>query len=566
MVLWWLKMGKIPMKCEPTYISTNGCHLPECIWGYVGLIDTLPATKPIKTMKKYFTVLTFIALAGFGWAQEVDLNAIHIIKKEGLTNSKVEEIASNLTDMSGPRLTNSPGYKRAADYAVKQLTQWGLANATLEKWGEFGKGWQVEKSYVAMTAPYYWPISGTPKAWTAGTNGSISGEVALLEIATEEDIKKYEGKLAGKIVLFKSTATTGPTFKADASRMTDQELDDLAKQPISAGGNANASQFTSFRARRALLQKVDEMLKKEKVALIIRGRNGSHGTYFTSNGSSYKKDAEPGLPELEASPEHTDMMARMIAKGGTINVEADIKTTFFDDANAYNVIAEIPGTDPTLKSEVVMLGGHLDSWHASTGATDNASGCTVMMEAVRILMASGLKPKRTIRIALWSGEEQGLHGSRNYVKNHFADRTDMKVKPEHAKLSGYFNIDNGTGRIRGIYLQSNDAVRPIFEKWFTPFTDMISHTTVTIQNTGGTDHGAFDEVGLPGFQFIQDPIEYDTRTHHTNSDSYDRLVMEDLRQMAVIVASFVYNTAQRTEKLPRKPLPAPRPAPAVGTN
>jgi Zn-dependent M28 family amino/carboxypeptidase len=267
-------------------------------------------------------------------------------------------------------------------------------------------------------------------------------------------------------------------------------------------------------------------------------------------------DAPPAIAELETAPEHADLMARLIEKGIPVKVEADIKTSFTSDPASYNVVAEIPGTDKDLKAELVMLGGHLDSWHSATGATDNAAGSAVMMEAVRILQATGLKPRRTIRIALWAGEEQGLYGSRNYVKNHFADPADMKIKPEHSKVSGYFNIDNGTGRIRGIYLQGNDAVRPIFEKWFTPFSDMIDNPTVTIQDTGGTDHQAFDAVGIPGFQFIQDPIEYDTRTHHSNADTYERLMMDDLRQMAVIVATFVYNTAQMQEKLPRKPLPA----------
>lgn len=506
-------------------------------------------------MKNTFAFLLLSLCLSFAFAQDVDLNAVHRIKSEGLNNSKVEEIAFHLTDASGPRLTNSAGYKRAADWAVKQLTEWGLKNATQEKWGDFGKGWQIDKSYVAMTAPYYFAISGTPKAWTGGTNGPISGDVTLLAIENEEDFKKFEGKIGGKIVLVKSGANTNPTFEADASRMTDEELTDLAKQPIGASSRYTPEMIAQYLARRAFSRKVDEFLKNEKAQLVIRGRNGKHGTYFTSNGASYSVDATQAIAEVETAPEHADLMARLIEKGIPVKVEADIKTSFTSDPGSYNVIGEIPGTDKDLKAELVMLGGHLDSWHAGTGATDNAAGCIVMMEAVRILQAAGLKPRRTIRIALWSGEEQGLHGSRNYVKNHFADPADMKLKADHNKVSGYFNIDNGTGRIRGIYLQGNDAIRPIFEKWFTPFSDMIDNTTVTIQNTGGTDHLAFDAVGIPGFQFIQDPIEYDTRTHHTNVDTYERLMIDDLKQMAVIVATFVYNTAQRQEKLPRKPLP-----------
>lgn len=506
-------------------------------------------------MKKTFTFL-FLFLSVVGFAQEVDLEAIHRIKQEGLNNSKVEEIAFRLTDASGPRLTNSPGYKRAADWAVQQLTGWGLKNATLEKWGDFGKGWQIEKSYAAMTAPYYFQISATPKAWTGGTNGPIAGEVTLLAIEKEEDFKKFEGKIAGKIVLVKSGANTNPTFEADASRITDKELEKMAKQPIGASSRYTPEMIAQYMARRAFSRKVDQFLINEKAQLVIRGRNGKHGTYFTSNGASYSADAPPAIAELETAPEHADLMARLIENGVPVKVEADIKTSFYNETGSYNVIGEIPGTDKDLKAELVMLGGHLDSWHAGTGATDNAAGCIVMMEAVRILQATGLKPKRTIRIALWSGEEQGLHGSRGYVKNHFADPADMKLKAEHSKVSGYYNIDNGTGRIRGIYLQGNDAVRPIFEKWFSPFADMIDNTTVTIQDTGGTDHLAFDAVGIPGFQFIQDPVEYNTRTHHTNADTYERLMMDDLKQMAVIVATFVYNTAQRADKLPRKPLPA----------
>jgi carboxypeptidase Q len=509
-----------------------------------------------KNMKKTIAFLLFSLSLTFVFAQEVDLNVVHRIKEEGLNNSKVEDIAFHLTDASGPRLTNSAGYKRASEWAVKQLTEWGLKNASLEKWGDFGKGWQVEKSYVAMTAPYYFQISGTPKAWTGGTDGPISGDVTLLAIEKDEDFKKFEGKIAGKIVLVKSTANTHPTFEADASRMTDKELEELSKQPIGSSSRYTPEVIAQYMARRTFSRKVDEFLKKENAKLVIRGRNGKHGTYFTSNGASYSVDAPPAIAELETAPEHADLMARLIEKGIPVKVEADIKTSFTSDPASYNVVAEIPGTDKDLKAELVMLGGHLDSWHSATGATDNAAGSAVMMEAVRILQATGLKPRRTIRIALWAGEEQGLYGSRNYVKNHFADPADMKIKPEHSKVSGYFNIDNGTGRIRGIYLQGNDAVRPIFEKWFTPFSDMIDNPTVTIQDTGGTDHQAFDAVGIPGFQFIQDPIEYDTRTHHSNADTYERLMMGDLKQMAVIVATFVYNTAQMQEKLPRKPLPA----------
>jgi Zn-dependent M28 family amino/carboxypeptidase len=279
-----------------------------------------------------------------------------------------------------------------------------------------------------------------------------------------------------------------------------------------------------------------------------------HGTYFTSNGASYAPDAKPVLPEMEVAAEHFGRIARLLEANVEVEVELDTKTQFLDDLTGYNVVAEIPGTDKKLKSELVMLGGHLDSWHAATGATDNAAGTAVMMEAVRILQAAGLKPRRTIRIALWGAEEQGLHGSKNYVKKHFGDPESMKLLPDHARLSAYYNVDNGTGKIRGVYLQENSAVRPIFEAWLKPFHDLGART-VTLRNTGGTDHLSFNAVGLPGFQFIQDDIDYDTRTHHTNMDTYERLQEDDLKQAAVIVATFVYHTAMREEKLPRKTLP-----------
>ncbi|MGB4971400.1 MAG: peptidase M28, partial [Cyclobacteriaceae bacterium] len=306
-------------------------------------------------MKNTIAFLLFSLSLSFAFAQEVDLNAVHRIKEEGLNNSKVEEIAFRLTDASGPRLTNSAGYTRAADWAVKQLTEWGLKNAKQEKWGDFGKGWQIDKSYVAMTAPYYFQISGTPKAWTGGTNGPISGEVTLLAIDKEEDFKKFEGKIGGKIVLVKSGASTNPTFEADASRMTDKELADLAKQPIGSSSRYTPEMIAQYLARRAFNRKVDEFLKNEKAQLVIRGRNGKHGTYFTSNGASYSVDATPAIAEVETAPEHADLMARLLEKGISVKVEADIKTTFTSEPASYNVIGEIPGTDKDLKAELVML-------------------------------------------------------------------------------------------------------------------------------------------------------------------------------------------------------------------
>ncbi len=508
-------------------------------------------------MKRKLLILPALLLAGMTFAQEVELEAIEKIKKEGLENSKVEEIAFQLVDKAGPRLSNSEGYERATKYAVKQLSDWGLENAATEPWGEFGRGWEMEKSYVAMTAPYYMPFIAIPKAWTESTKGEVSGKVIFLDIKTEEDFAKYKGKLKGAIIAIKPSGTQEPTFEADAVRYTAEQLHGMEHPAPRAGGNGNYTpeMLTQLRAARALGQKINEFIAEEGAALIIKGVNGRHGTLFTSSPRGYLKDTPEGIPELETAPENVNLMARLSENGVEVEVEAEVKTRYRnEDLQGYNVIAEIPGSDPSLKSEIVMLGGHLDSWHGANGATDNAAGCIVMMEAVRILKATGLQPKRTVRIALWGGEEQGLHGSRGYVKNHFGDRETMELKPEHEKMSAYYNIDNGTGRVRGIYLQGNAAVEPIFNEWFLPLDDIVEDRTITISNTGGTDHQSFDALSLPGFQFIQDPIEYRTRTHHTNMDTFERLELDDLKQMAVVIASFVYNTAQRDEMLPRKEL------------
>ncbi len=504
-------------------------------------------------MKKTLTFFPALLFAGMLMAQEtIDLAAIEKIKKEGLENSKVEEIAFELVDRVGPRLSNSEGYERATEYTVKQLSDWGLSNAKTEAWGEFGRGWEMEKSYVAMTKPYYMPFIAIPKAWTESTSGEVKGKVIFLDVEKEEDLEQYRGKLKGAIIGIKPTGSQAPTYQADALRFTAEQLHGM-ENPTPQQISFTPEMRAQFMAARALAEKVNAFLVSEGAALIIKGVNGRHGTLFTSSPRGYLKDSPVGIPELETAPENVNLLARLAENGVEVEVEAEIQTRYItDDLQGYNVIAEIPGTDPNLKSEVVMLGGHLDSWHGANGATDNAAGCIVMMEAVRILKATGLQPKRTIRIALWGGEEQGLHGSRGYVKNHFGDRETMKMTPEHEKISAYYNIDNGTGKIRGIYLQGNAAVEPIFNAWFAPLDAIVRDRTITISNTGGTDHQSFDALGIPGFQFIQDPIEYRSRTHHTNMDTFERLEMDDLKQMAVVVASFVYNTAQRAEKLPRK--------------
>lgn len=514
-------------------------------------------------MKKYllfYSLMIAAALSSPAFAQEpVDQAMIAKLREEGLNHSKVMETAFYLTDVSGPRLAGSPGLKRAQNWAVNQLKSWGCANVKLEPWGKFGKGWEVQKNYAAITVPYYHAIIAIPKAWTLGTNGPIKGDVVLFKADSLNDFAKYKGKLAGKIIIFDAPALPARGVTADMSRRTDEELDQMAKAAMPAPANTSrrsgvSSAYTAYMKQRALRAAINTFLQNEHAALILSQARGTDGTVFTTNGASYADTAKSAAAELETSAEDYQRILRLIKAGQRVEMEADIKTRFFtDDLQGYDVIAEIPGTDKTLKDQVVMIGGHLDSWHGATGATDNAAGSAVMLEAMRILKAVGFKPKRTIRIALWSSEEQGLFGSKGYVANHFGDPATMQLKPEQAKVSAYYNLDNGTGKIRGIYLQGDSAARPIFQAWLDPFKD-LGATTVTISNTGGTDHLSFDAVGIPGFQFIQDSMDYGTRTHHSNQDTYDRLVENDLKQAATIIASFVYHTAQRKEMIPRKAL------------
>jgi carboxypeptidase Q len=517
-------------------------------------------------MKKFFLLFSSITIVILSSAQSdaPDMNVVNRIKQEAEKNSKVMDIAFHLTDVSGPRLTGSPGYTNAANWAKNTMTSWGLVNAKLEPWGEFGKSWQQERCYVAMTKPYYQPMIAMPRAWTGSTPGKkiMASDIILITAKDSAEIMQYAGKLKGKIVMTYVTDTLRPSFEPDGSRYHDTTLAKMAAaeaRPANQQRPGNqANRGGNMASRQAMQRALTTLLAQEKPMLVLYNSRGSDGTIFVQGGGQYTKDAAEVPASVVLSSDDYLRLQRLVMAGIPVELEAEIRTKFFDkDLQGYNVIAEIPGTDPLLKNEIVMLGAHLDSWQGSTGATDNAAGCSVMMEAMRLLKTLNLQPKRTIRIALWGGEEQGLHGSRNYVKNHIADPATMELKPDHGKISAYYNLDNGTGRIRGIYLQGNEALRNTFTQWLTPFADMGAKT-VTINNTGSTDHVAFDAVGIPGFQFIQDAIEYNTRTHHTNMDSYDHLVPEDLKQASVILASFVYHTANRAEKLPRKELPKAR--------
>jgi hypothetical protein len=496
--------------------------------------------------------------------EKVDLHMVGRIRAEGFSNSQVMDHAWFLTDVYGPRLTGSPNIKAASEWARDKFKEWGLVNSHLESWGGFGRGWAVEKFSFEMLEPQYQVLAAWPEAWTPGTNGTISGTPVYLKVEADVDLSQYKGKFQGAIVLLGAPEEAKLNTEADTKRYDDKELADMYMAPDPTALPERYARRAEWQRTRSQREKTEKFLQGEGVAILLKpSRDHDYGTFDVAAGGSRKIDAEPGLPSVAVSVEHYSRLVRLVEKNIPVKVSINIQNKFFEqDSLGYNVIAEIPGVDKRLKAEVIMLGAHLDSWHGGTGATDNGAGSSVAMEAVRILKALNVQPRRTIRVALWTGEEQGLLGSRGYVEKHFGNRQTMQLKPEHEKLSAYFNMDNGSGKFRGIYLQENEGARPIFEEWFKPFHD-LGAGTVTIRNTSGTDHLAFDAVGLPGFQFIQDPLEYRSRTHHSNFDVYDQLSRGDLMQAAVIMASFVYNAAMREERFPRKELPKPEPAPTT---
>jgi carboxypeptidase Q len=548
-----------------------------------------------------------VGLALPAWAQSpssVPAEVIEKIKEEGLQRSQVMQTLSYLTDVIGPRLTGTPGLKRANEWTRDTMTKWGLQNAHLEAWGPFGRGWTLEKYSAHLSSPQFTPIIAYPKAWSPSLR--TNAPIVFVDATDAAGLEKYRGKLRGAIVLNGRVREVKALFDAPGRRYTDEQLARIASgetgrpggtgspmtPPAGAGGFHDEHEHEQPAAMAFNSQK-SKFFQSEGVALIIDpSSKGDGGTLFVQSASvpsgepgsprrsAWDKDAPRITPQLVMAIEDYNRLMRLLQQGEKPTMSVEIKSRFHDkDLMAYNTIAELPGSDK--KDEIVMVGAHLDSWHASTGATDNAAGCAVAMEAMRILKALNLQPRRTIRIGLWTGEEQGLFGSRAYVAQHFAERPrpsassssggsespsagqqpgnrtplpPLVFKPEYEKFSAYFNLDNGTGKIRGIYCQRNEGVRDLFAAWLTPFKDMDA-STVTLSNTGGTDHQAFDGVGLPGFQFIQDPIEYSTRTHHSNQDNYDRIQADDVKQAAIIMATFAYQAAMRDELLPRKPRP-----------
>lgn len=498
-----------------------------------------------------FLLLLFFAMLHSAAQELPAAPVLDRIKDEGLGRSQVDKIAHYLTDVAGPRLTNSPGYIKASNWAVSRLKEMGLSNAHLDSWGKFGPGWMMTKNYLAITQPYYHSLVAYPNAWTKGTTGLQAADVVLINALDADSINTSNVNVQGKIVMVRDSAGHIPSpFKTFAGRFSDDSLTRIGDTYMMP-----PEMLPTIKSYlKGLRNAVTALEKKGALALLSNHSWTRDGTVEAD--SWWGGEGFPKLLVMNTTPEDYFRIQRLVDSKIPVRMEVDVATkTNSEDQNGYNVIAEIPGTDPVLKKEVVMLGAHLDSWYSGTGATDNAAGSAVMMEAVRILMATGLKPKRTIRIALWSGEEQGLFGSTGYVRKYLGDPATLKLLPQQANVSAYFNLDNGTGKIRGIYAQNNEAVAPVFEQWVAPIKD-LGATTVALKNTGSTDHLAFDAIGIPAFEFIQDPIEYETRTHHTNMDVYDHLLIDDLKQASTVVAWFVYNAANRADKLPRKALPA----------
>lgn len=513
--------------------------------------------------KTFYLLVCLVFSVGLMAQEPVNEDINTLIRKHGLDEGKAMEIAGWMTDVYGPRLTGSPMLDKATEWAEKTLKEWGMENVHLESWGPFGRGWELQHFEMHAKSPSYWPIIAYPKAWSPSTKGEVTGEVIYLLADKVEDLDAYKGKLKGKFVLLDTIRNTKEWFGPMAKRHDAESLLRLANAPEpTPRPRRNFRNLGGFSFNQALRQ----FLYDEKpLAILDRSYKGDLGTVFVSaaraaEGRAQNKDAKI-VPQATLSVEHYNRILRLHQKGIPVELTMELKTQYTNpDEMEHNIIAEIPGTD--LKDEVVMFGAHFDSWHTGTGATDNGAGSTVMMEAARILLEtikeSGIKPRRTLRLALWTGEEQGLLGSRGYVKDHFAEfppnsYTPQSLKADQSKISAYYNLDNGTGKVRGVYMQGNGAVAPIFRRWLDAFSDLEANT-LTMSNTGGTDHLAFDAVGIPGFQFIQDGMAYFNRTHHSNMDNLDHLVGEDLAQAATIIASFIFHTAQRDEMLPRKTL------------
>jgi carboxypeptidase Q len=542
--------------------------------------------------RRLLTLVSILLLAAPAIAQSgPDLSVVDRIKTEAFDHSQVMDTLYYLTDVHGPRLTASPEFDDAAQWAMARLKEYGLSNIHLEPWGPFGRSWSVQQFSVEMLEPRYAALTAAPLAWSAPTSGPVTGEVVIAPITlsfangpkkNQELLdayrQKWAGKLRGKLVLLNEPRIPQPQTQPQFRRLTDADLAELATAPEPAAKRevkraedlkwpedpSEIGKFFSSLPTSLMVQIYDDykavvaqrgafLAGEGVVGVLLEDARAHEGMVFAEAAGSYKNAERQAPPTFVLTAEQYDRLARTAERNGPVHVRLNLKAAVSDrDVDAANIIAEIPGG--SRKDEIVMIGAHFDSWHSGTGATDNGAGSAVMMEVMRILKTLNLKLDRTIRIGLWGGEEQGLLGSQAYVKKHFGDPKTMQLLHEHALLSGYFNLDNGSGKIRGVYLQGNEAMRPLFQQWLAPFRD-LGVTTITIRNTGGTDHLSFNAVGLPGFQFIQDPLDYGTITHHSDMDTYDHVLAPDLMQASAVIATVVYEAANWKEMLPRRPLP-----------
>jgi carboxypeptidase Q len=530
---------------------------------------------PSALMRLFVASLAILAYSLDNIAQvrdRVDTAVVSKLRKNELKNSEVMEVLKMITDVHGPRLTNSPGYKKAADYASTKLSSWGIENVHYDVWDEtFGRGWFVKRFSLEVTTPSFIPLIAWPKAWTPGVKGNVKAEAIYLDVTKEEDISKYKGKLKGKIVLFSLPVPVKPGYTPEATRLSDSALLVLANAPVSEAYTGRRYAPPSEPQRLAYLKW--DLCQKEGALAVLEASLGSRskdGTVMVSSATvpypadfpyakrhdAFDAQAPQILPQIVVAAEHYNRMIRQLQEGIPVTLNLTLETQFTPEERGFNIIGEIPGTDRS--DEVVMIGAHFDSWHSGTGTTDNGVGVAVMMEAMRLIKSLGLQPRRTIRIALWGGEEQGLLGSKSYVRRILGERYDraypydsIRMRPAAEKFSVYFNMDHGNGKYRGIYAQGNEKASAIFKSWLSPFYREGTYT-VTLKNTSGTDHLSFDAIGLPAFQFIQDPIEYGSRTYHTNMDVFDKAVEADLRHNAIVTALFAWMAANRDEKIPRR--------------
>jgi hypothetical protein len=485
-------------------------------------------------------LLALLAAVALCCAEPVDLDVVHRIKAEAFTRSRVMDHLFYLSDVNGPRLTNSPAYRDAANWIRARLGEYGIPNVIFEEWGPFGPGWECTHFAAHLRAPEYAPLIGFPLGWSPGTNGRLRGAPLLLTIHSEADLNAWRGKLRGRIVMLEGPRELAADGAPPARRLTPGELSDLTRAAEPAAPPLVSTPAPPDTAA-ALRARINAFLVEEGVGLLLTaGQRGDYGTIM-AKGAPSRTGLPPLPPPIVAiAAEHYNRIARLLLKHIPVEVEFDIRVRFLPEpVRAFNVVAEIPGT--TRRDEIVLLGAHLDSWNSGTGATDNATGVAVLLEAARILKALGIPLERTVRFGFWAAEEHGLLGSKAYLDAHRA---------ELPRLSCYFNDDAGAGRVRGIYLQGHDALAPLFADWLRPFND-LGASTISPRSIHGSDHDAFDAAGVPAFQFLQDPLDYFTRSHHSNMDLYDRVPAGDLMQRAAILASFAYHAARRPAPLAR---------------